>query len=467
MLISRGQLIEIGDGFRIPDILAQSGARLVEVGTTNRTSIADYRKAMTSETRAILRVHQSNFRIVGFTAHPGLGELAELAGEDVALIDDLGSGALLDLPDLLDEPTARASIEAGADLVCFSGDKLLGGPQAGIIVGTAEAVGRVKRHPLARAMRIDKLSLAALEATLELYRNPAQALAQIPVLRSLGEPAARVRERAERLCRRLGGELIPNDGEGGRRRAAVAGAGQLRLCAGGRRRAGGAAAGGRPAGDRARAGGPGAARLPDAQRRGLRPDPPVTDTPLTVGTAGHIDHGKTALIAALTGIDTDRLPQERARGISIELGYAPLQLPSGRRLSVVDVPGHERFVRTMVAGATGIDMYLLVVACDDGVMPQTREHLPILRMLGLRLGVVALTKRDLVDDETAALARMGVEELVEDAPIVEVSSRTGEGLPELLAELDRVAARRRAHDTRGRCGCRSTGRSRCAGSARL
>jgi len=166
----------------------------------------------------------------------------------------------------------------------------------------------------------------------------------------------------------------------------------------------------------------------------------VTDTPLTVGTAGHIDHGKTALIAALTGVDTDRLPQERARGISIELGYAPLQLPSGRRLSVVDVPGHERFVRTMVAGATGIDMYLLVVACDDGVMPQTREHAAILRMLGLRLGVVALTKRDLVDDETAALARMGVEELIPNAPVVEVSSRTGEGLPELLAELDRVAA---------------------------
>jgi L-seryl-tRNA(Ser) seleniumtransferase len=206
VLISRGQLIEIGDGFRIPDILAQSGARLVEVGTTNRTSIEDYRKAITSETRAILRVHQSNFRIVGFTAHPGLDELAEVAGGDVALIDDLGSGALLDLPDL-DEPTARASIEAGAGLVCFSGDKLLGGPQAGIIVGTAEAVGRVKRHPLARAMRIDKLSLAALEATLELYRNPAQALSQVPVLQSLGEPVERVRERAERLCRRLGGQL--------------------------------------------------------------------------------------------------------------------------------------------------------------------------------------------------------------------------------------------------------------------
>ena len=192
----------------------------------------------------------------------------------------------------------------------------------------------------------------------------------------------------------------------------------------------------------------------------------MTDAPLTVGTAGHIDHGKTALIAALTGVDTDRLPQERARGISIELGYAPLQLPSGRRLSVVDVPGHERFVRTMVAGATGIDMYLLVVACDDGVMPQTREHAAILRMLGLRLGVVALTKRDLVDDETAALARMDVEELIPDAPVVEVSSRTGAGLPELLAELDRVRRWWMVVDRRGRCGCRSTGRSRCAGSAR-
>jgi L-seryl-tRNA(Ser) seleniumtransferase len=204
VLISRGQLIEIGDGFRIPDILAQSGARLVEVGTTNRTGIADYRQAITSETRAILRVHQSNFRIVGFTAHPGLQELAEVAGGDVALIDDLGSGALLDLPDLLDEPTARASIEAGADLVCFSGDKLLGGPQAGIIVGTAEAVGRVKRHPLARAMRIDKLSLAALEAVLRLYLDPQRALREIPVLRMLAAGEEELSARAATMRDAIG-----------------------------------------------------------------------------------------------------------------------------------------------------------------------------------------------------------------------------------------------------------------------
>ena len=150
--------------------------------------------------------------------------------------------------------------------------------------------------------------------------------------------------------------------------------------------------------------------------------------PLTLGTAGHIDHGKTALVAALTGIDTDRLPQEKARGISIELGYAPLELPSGRRLSVVDVPGHERFVRTMVAGATGIDLFLLAVACDDGAMPQTVEHLAILRLLGLEHGVVALTKRDLVDGETALLARMQIEELLPGTAVVEVSTRTGVGL---------------------------------------
>ena len=164
------------------------------------------------------------------------------------------------------------------------------------------------------------------------------------------------------------------------------------------------------------------------------------DRPQTLGTAGHIDHGKTALVAALTGVDTDRLPQERSRGISIELGYAPLELPSGRRLSVVDVPGHERFVRTMVAGATGIDLFLLAVACDDGVMPQTIEHVAILRLLGLERGVVALTKRDLVDDDTALLARLQVEDLLPGISAVEVSSRTGLGMDELRAELDLCAA---------------------------
>ena len=167
--------------------------------------------------------------------------------------------------------------------------------------------------------------------------------------------------------------------------------------------------------------------------------------PLTLGTAGHIDHGKTALVAALTGVDTDRLAAEKARGISIELGYAPLELPSGRRMSVVDVPGHERFVRTMVAGAPGIDLALLVVACDAGVRPQTREHVAILRLLQIPALVVALTKRDTVDDEAAELARLDVAELLEpgpyaDAEVVEVSARTGAGLDALRVALDGAAA---------------------------
>jgi L-seryl-tRNA(Ser) seleniumtransferase len=208
--ISRGELIEIGDGFRIPEVLAQSGARLVEVGSTNRTRIGDYARALGPDTGAILRVHQSNFRMVGFTEAPSLHELCSLAAEHrVPVIDDLGSGQLIDLPDLADEPTARSSVEAGATVVCFSGDKLLGGPQAGVIVGTAEAVARVRRHPLARAVRIDKLSLAALEATLELYRDPARALREVPVLRAVAEPPAAVRERAERLAARLGGGVVP------------------------------------------------------------------------------------------------------------------------------------------------------------------------------------------------------------------------------------------------------------------
>src|SRR3954454_12350802 len=160
--------------------------------------------------------------------------------------------------------------------------------------------------------------------------------------------------------------------------------------------------------------------------------------PLTLGTAGHIDHGKTALIRALTGKDTDRLPEEHARGISIELGYAPLELPSGRRVSVVDVPGHERFVRTMVAGASGLDMFLLCVAADDGVMPQTREHVAVLRGLGVTDGVVAITKSDVGEPEIAAAEAA---ELAPGAPVVQVGALRRTGLDELEAALDEVAAR--------------------------
>src|SRR4051794_38371947 len=204
VIVSRGELIEIGDGFRIPDVLARSGARLVEVGTTNRTRAADYERAVSAETALLLRVHQSNFRVVGFAEQPTLKDLAGVARRhELPLLDDLGSGALVDLAD---EPTARVSLEGGADLVCFSGDKLLGGPQAGIVVGRADLVERLRRHPLHRALRIDKLSLAALEGTLLLYLEPERALAEVPVLRMLREDASAVRVRAERLAQAVDGE---------------------------------------------------------------------------------------------------------------------------------------------------------------------------------------------------------------------------------------------------------------------
>jgi selenocysteine-specific elongation factor len=165
---------------------------------------------------------------------------------------------------------------------------------------------------------------------------------------------------------------------------------------------------------------------------------------LILGTAGHIDHGKTTLVKALTGVDCDRLPEEKARGITIELGFAPLDLPGGQRLGIVDVPGHERLVRTMVSGATGIDLALLVVAADEGIMPQTREHLAICDLLGIERGVVALTKVDAVERDLLDLARLEVEEAIErsslaGAPVVPVSAVTGQGIPELLAAIERVA----------------------------
>ena len=202
VLVSRGELIEIGDGFRIPDVLERSGARLREVGTTNRTRASDYEEAIGPETAVVLRVHQSNFRVVGFTAQPSLGELADIARRhDLPLVDDLGSGALIDIGD---EPTARASLAAGADLVCFSGDKLLGGPQAGIVLGRAELVEKLRRHPLQRALRADKLTLAALEGTLALAVDAPD---DIPVLRMLREPAEVVRARAAGLAELVQGEV--------------------------------------------------------------------------------------------------------------------------------------------------------------------------------------------------------------------------------------------------------------------
>jgi len=204
VIVSRGELIEIGDGFRIPDVLARSGARLVEVGTTNRTRAADYERAIGPDTAVLLRVHQSNFRVLGFTERPELSDLAAIAKRSgLPLVDDLGSGALARLGD---EPTPADSLRGGADLVCFSGDKLLGGPQAGVVVGRADLVERLRRHPLQRALRADKLTLAALEGTLALALDPSTR-DEVPVLRMLHEPVEAVRARAERLAELVGGEV--------------------------------------------------------------------------------------------------------------------------------------------------------------------------------------------------------------------------------------------------------------------
>jgi L-seryl-tRNA(Ser) seleniumtransferase len=212
VVVSRGQLVEIGDGFRIPDILRASGAHLVEVGTTNRTAAADYARAIGPETALLLRVHPSNYRVVGFTDDVPLPELVALGRRHgLPVVDDLGSGLLAPDPVFVGEPDARTAISQGATLICCSGDKLLGGPQAGVVAGTREAVERVRRHPLARAVRIGKLAVAALEETLRLHRDPAVARAAIPVLRMAHEPAEAVRARAERLAAAIGGEIVPTE----------------------------------------------------------------------------------------------------------------------------------------------------------------------------------------------------------------------------------------------------------------
>lgn len=197
-IVSRGELVEIGGDFRVPDVMSSSGTRMVEVGTTNRTKLEDYRAAMNNETRLVMRVHPSNYRIVGFTASPSIAELSELAHEvELPLYEDAGSGALIDLSEygLGDEPSISKSLADGADLVSFSGDKLLGACQAGIIVGKAAYVDRLRKHPLYRALRVDKLSMTVLEKTLEAYRRE-NAVEEVPVLRMLSLTKAEIEARA-------------------------------------------------------------------------------------------------------------------------------------------------------------------------------------------------------------------------------------------------------------------------------
>jgi len=213
-VVSRGELVEIGGSFRIPDVMARSGAHLVEVGTTNRTHPQDYERALSADSKVLLKVHRSNFQVTGFTAEVAVSELVEMGhARGVACIYDLGSGLLMNLAEfgLSGEPTVQEGVAAGADLVLFSGDKLLGGPQAGILVGTEQAIRACRADPIARAVRADKLTLAALEATLGLYRDRDSAIHEIPVLNMLTENEESIRARAERL----GGQLIEGDSEVG------------------------------------------------------------------------------------------------------------------------------------------------------------------------------------------------------------------------------------------------------------
>ena len=226
VIVSRGELVEIGGGFRVPDVVAQGGSRLIEVGTTNRTHLRDYEAAVAQnpDARVILRTHPSNFRISGFTSAPSLESLAHFAhAKGLLLVEDLGGGALVDLSPfgMADEPTVQSSLKAGADLVIFSGDKLLGGPQAGLAAGRKALVDRLEGHPLARALRIDKLSAAALAATLRLYRPPSDPFARVPVLASLAQAAQVLDARAQGLLARVQGlpglsaEVIATEGFAG------------------------------------------------------------------------------------------------------------------------------------------------------------------------------------------------------------------------------------------------------------
>jgi L-seryl-tRNA(Ser) seleniumtransferase len=214
VIISRTQLVEIGGGFRIPDVMKQSGAKLVEVGTTNKVRLSDYEEALDGPTALVMRAHRSNFKIVGFTEEPELREIASLSHRsNVPVVDDLGSGALLDTAvyGLPHEPTVQESLAAGVDIVCFSGDKLLGGPQAGIILGRTDLLAKIRKHPLARAVRADKTSLAGITATLLHYLKD-EAEREIPIWRMMAMSLEQVRARAEAWREALGqGEVLPSE----------------------------------------------------------------------------------------------------------------------------------------------------------------------------------------------------------------------------------------------------------------
>ena len=422
VIVSRGEQIQIGGGFRIPDILALSGASLVEVGTTNITTADDYLKAVTDNTAMVLMVHCSNFAIRGFTESPDIRDVAKKLPEHVVLAVDQGSGLTTETF-AAEETPAAAYLKAGADIVCFSGDKILGGPQAGIVCGKAELVHKLEKNPLMRAFRPSRIVYSLLEELLvrKLNKDPegkgiAEQRAMNPeVIKAQAEQLANSLGEYVRLVEAemvVGGGTLPDEffpswaleiiskksAEkvladlrnlplpviGVIRNNAV----QLNM----------------------------AAILPhDLQRlewqlKGLfhggeylmNSSENENKMRAVIGTAGHVDHGKTALIKALTGITTARA-HEQACGMTLDLGFAHFDDDNGHTVGVIDVPGHERFIRNMVAGVWSLDLVLLVVAADEGWMPMSTDHLKVAHAMGIRNVILCINKSDAVDADTLAL----------------------------------------------------------------
>ena len=378
------------------------------------------------------------------------------------MVADIGSGLLAPDPLLPDEPDAATTLRAGADLVTASGDKLLGGPQAGLLLGDADLVERLRRHPLARALRVDKLTLAALQATLPGRRRP-------PGRRCAPTPA-RCGRRTEQAARDRRGRRRRH-GWSSRSRSSAAAArpswscrrGRCRCPSGTPRRCGSAprrsSAGSSAAGSCSTcAACPPSATRTDAAPAVLAAVGGGADVHV-IATAGHVDHGKSTLVRALTGMEPDRWAEERRRGMTIDLGFAWTTLPSGGDVAFVDVPGHERFVPNMLAGVGPVPAAMLVVAADEGWMPQSAEHLAALTRSACGTGCSsspARPGRPGAGDRPGRCAELAATSLGA-VEAVAVSGVTGAGLDELRAALDRlVAAAARARRRRRRCGCGST-----------